>query len=195
MIAAVENYCYKILTTTKCNQLAFHNLEHTLEVVENIQIIGENLGLSEDELEPIKIAGWFHDVGFCERYIGHEDVSINMAKIFLLKEKYNFDKIDVVVSCISATKMPQVPTNKYAEVISDADIFHLGTDTFFYRKLLLRREWEIELNKTSTDLEWHLLNLDFLRRHKYFTSYGKSELMAGQYKNEERVKNLIKLYS
>jgi len=195
MISLAEKYCLKILTTTRCSQLPFHNIKHTMEVVANIQVIGENLKMSKAELEPIKIAGWFHDVGFCETYKGHEDVSIIMAREFLLKHCYDFDLTEMVVSCILATKMPQNPTNKYAEIISDADIFHIGTDAFFYRKLLLRREWELEFNKTSTDLEWHLLNLKFLQGHKFFTSYGKSILMQGQNKNEERVKNLISLYS
>lgn len=194
MISKVEKYCLKILTTTKCSQLPFHNNQHTIEVVENIQVIGENLNLSKSELEPIKIAGWFHDVGFCEKYNGHEDVSVIMAKEFLIKHGYDFDLIQMVVSCILATKMPQKPTNKFAEIVSDADMFHIGTDVFFYRKLLLRREWELEFNKISTDLEWHILNLKFLQGHKFFTSYGKSILMQGQNKNEERVKNLISLY-
>lgn len=194
MIPLVEKYCRSILTTTKCNQLPFHNLEHTLEVVNNIMTIGENSNLTKKELEPIIIAGWFHDVGFCDTYLGHEDVSIKMAKRFLNKENYEPDLMDMVISCIRATKIPQSPEHKCAEIISDADIFHIGTDAFFYRKLLLRREWEIELSQVSTDIEWHQLNLSFLQSHEFFTPYGKSILMKGQRKNEERVKNLISLY-
>ena len=160
----------------------------------NVETIGKNTGLTKTELEPIKMAAWFHDIGFCELYLGHENVSIKIAQNFLIENEYSEEQIEIVTECIKATKMPQSPQNKYAEILSDADIFHISNDTFFYRKLLLRREWEIEFNKYSTDYEWHQLNLEFLDKHKFFTEYGKSELMRGQLKNEERVKNLIKLY-
>lgn len=194
MLNLVKNYCEKILTTTKCKELSFHNIEHTREVVENVLLIGKHLDIPEEELEIIKIAAWFHDTGFCETYKGHEEVSIRLAKDFLVKENYANEKIEKVVTYILATKMPQNPLNKYAEVLSDADIFHVSTCSFFYRKLLLRREWEMQLSKFSSDKEWHLLNLEFLQKHQFFTSYGKDVLMKGQLENEEKVRNLIKLY-
>lgn len=194
MLLSVEKYCQTILTTTKCHQLPFHNLEHTLEVVKNIQTIGTYANLTQEELEPVVIAGWFHDLGFCEVYQGHEEVSIQLARAFLTEKGYEPALIEIVTSCIAATKIPQNPKHTSAEIIVDADIFHIGTDAFFYRKLLLRREWETVLNQTYTDLEWHTLNLKFLQEHNFFTPYGKTVLLEGCKRNEERVNNLIALY-
>ena len=194
MVKKVKKYCETILKTTKCNQLPFHNLAHTQQVVRNVRTISKRLDLAKEEVEPILIAAWFHDTGFCEAYQGHEEVSIQLAKAFLTENSYAAKNIDTVVTCIMATKIPQNPLTKYAEILSDADIFHISTPEFFYRKLLLRREWELVLNKFSTDLEWHLLNLDFLHNHQFFTTYGKKVLMKGQDINEAKVKNLIQLY-
>lgn len=190
----VKHHCEDILLNTKCATYPFHNIVHTQEVAKQAKWIGQNMSLSPDELEPIIIAAWFHDTGFFEKYKGHEDVSIRIAKDFLQKQNYQKEKIEIVISCIEGTKIPQNPQNKYAEILSDADIYHISQDAFFYRKLLLRREWELVFNKHSSDLEWHQLNLEFLQGHKFFTSYGKSVLMDGQKRNEERVKNLICLY-
>jgi hypothetical protein len=49
------------------------------------------------------------------------------------------DKIDTILSCIEAIKMPQHPSNEYTEALCDADVFHIGTPDLFYKKLLLRR--------------------------------------------------------
>ena len=97
------------------------------------------------------------------------------------------------VACIAATKLPQNPTISIAEVLCDADLFHVSTLNFFYRKLLLRKEWKTELGKSFTDLEWHHVNHDFLRNHQYFTEYGKKVLAKGQHENILKVENLIKM--
>lgn len=195
ILEKVKAHCEHILTTTKCKELPFHNVEHTRQVVQNATTITQQLGLSDEKIEPVLIAAWFHDTGFCDAYEGHEDVSIGLAESFLKKHGYPAEKVEIVISCIEATKMPQDPSNEFAEVLSDADIFHISTPDFFYRKLLLRREWELELGKKSTDLEWHELNLDFLQNHQFFTEYGKKVLMEGQEENEAKVMNLIGLYN
>ncbi len=75
MINRVHDYCTNILLTSKCANLAFHNVEHTKEVVNNVNVISDYIGLTVKEKEPIVIAAWFHDTGHSERYQGHEDVS------------------------------------------------------------------------------------------------------------------------
>lgn len=190
----IEKYCTGILESTKCAKLPFHNINHTREVVNNVGLIANNSALTRKETDLVKIAAWFHDLGFCNLYQGHENVSIKMAHDFLIKNQYSDKDFNIVKSCIEATKMPQKPLNKYAEILSDADLFHVSDDTFFYRKLLLRREWELEFNKFSTDLEWHVLNLEFLKSHSFYTNYGKLVLMKGQVENEKKVLSLIAFY-
>ena len=193
IINEVSTYCKEILISGKCASLPFHNLTHTMEVVDAVKKISEKEGISADEREILVIAAWFHDNGFIQKYAGHEEVSMSFAKEFLETKEYSKDGIDQVTKCIAATKVPQNPTIPLAELLCDADLFHVSTPNFFYRKLLLRKEWEMELGNTFTDLEWHHLNLDFLQNHKYLTRYGKEVLSKGQDKNIEKVENLIKI--
>lgn len=127
MIKQVESYCTEILVNTKCANLPFHNLEHTKEVVSNVGFIAKFLKFSMQEIEPIIIAAWFHDIGHFEVYQGHEEVSKRLAKEFLEKEEYPKEKIDIVLSCIEATKMPKTCTDVYSAVLCDADVFRTGT--------------------------------------------------------------------
>ncbi len=194
MLKRVEKYCRNILVGHNCSQLPFHDIIHTEEVVKQAELIGQQIGLSPQEMEPLLIAAWFHDVGMNEVYKGHEAISIHHYTNFLRELSYPEEELSKAIQCIEATQLPQSPKSELAKVLSDADIFHISQDTFFYRKLLLRREWEIVLDRFSTDLEWHQLNLEFLQQHQFFTSYGKEVLMKGQLRNEERVKKLIQLY-
>lgn len=190
----VAAFCLQILIKSPCNRYPFHNVTHTEEVVSQVTTICNHLGISEEEEELIEIAAWFHDTGFSETYAGHEAISIKIATSFLEQNNYPKEKIHLIHDCIAATKMPQKPTNQYAQILCDADVLHISQPQFFYRKLLLRREWELVLNQHYTDIEWHRLNLQFLHNHEFFTSYGKTILQKGKNLNEEKVKNILKWY-
>lgn len=181
-----KKYCLEILTKSQCNQFPFHNVEHTKEVIQQANIIGKHLEISKEEEEIVEIAAWFHDTGFREKYNGHESISKAVAKQFLEEQNYPLELIEQVLLCIEATKMPQNPTTPLAEILCDADIYHISQPNFFYRKLLLRREWELVLNKYYKDVEWHRLNLQFIHVHKFFTTYGKEVLQKGKAVNEKK---------
>ncbi|MFT5998260.1 MAG: hypothetical protein ACI81P_000713 [Neolewinella sp.] len=193
MLVNVSEYCTALLQEY-CARYPFHNLTHTKEVVENVQIIGQQLGITPAELEPVIIAAWFHDTGFKEAYDGHEAVSIRLATDFLRSKGYPEKELVIVINCIESTRMPQQPSGKLAEIIADADIFHISNQHFFYRKLLLRREWEIVYDKYYSDYEWHVLNLQFLLGHQFFTACGKQLLMDGQHMNERKMRQLISYF-
>ena len=194
IIKKTKEYCTKILASSNCEKLPFHNLMHTQEVVEHAALIAKEIGLDSDQTEPIIIAAWFHDTGHSRTYFGHEEVSKELANEYLTSEGYDTKKIEMVLSCIDATKMPQRPSNVYAEVLCDADLFHIGTELFFCKKLLLRREWELEKIKTYSDWEWHKTTLAFLKKHKFKTSYGQTILENTKLKNIEKVKNILRYY-
>lgn len=191
----VIEYCRNILVTSKVNKLPFHNLTHTQEVVTGVNIITEKEGITGNDCEIILIAAWFHDTGFTLKYHDHEEASISFAKEFLQIKGYPIVSIKQVIECIKATKMPQHPTTPLAEVLCDADLFHASTPNFFYRNLLLRKEWEIENGCIYSDIEWHKLNFEFLQNHQYFTKYGRDVLVTGQSSNIHKMQNLINIYN
>ena len=189
IIQEVRNYCTNILENSTCKKLPYHNFLHTSKVVENVDKIIQYQHVSDAEL--IIISAWFHDVGFCETYFGHEDESIRLAHKYLQGLNYNPDKITAILNCIEATKMPQNPTTILEEILCDSDLYHLGNNNYFHHNQLLRTEWIIECNKTFSDLEWYRLNKDFLDTHKYFTHYGQQKLEKGKQINIQKLNNKI----
>jgi hypothetical protein len=114
-----------------------------------------------------------------------------LAKEFLENEGYPDIILSTVLSCIEATRIPQNCPDSYAAVLCDADIFHLGTTDFFFKKLLLRREWDLQGIMRVEDIEWHKLNRNFLYNHHFKTKYGKEVLEPGKRENVKKVKYIL----
>lgn len=175
-----SDYVFELMKSKLPGIFVYHNFKHTEDVVEAIKKIGSKSGLSEEELEITTIAGWFHDTGFTQTCSNHEDASIEIARQFLQQHNYSEEKTEKVIACINSTRYPPAPTNLMEEVISDADLYHLGNKDYADKSDLLRVEWEKTNNKQYTELEWLKINIDFLTSHKYFTKYARKSLDEGK---------------
>jgi HD superfamily phosphodiesterase len=182
-----EKYVTKILTEDLPEGCVYHNLGHTEDVVETAREIGENSGLSKDEMEILMIAAWFHDSGLIRNYKNHEQISAEIAREFLTGINYPPDKIEKVVKLILATKLPQKPENVLEEIIGDADLSHIGKKGFNTRSQLLRTEWENMLGQKATDFEWLKNNIEFIAGNKFHTSFAKENF------EKQKSENLAKL--
>ena len=182
----VARFATKLLKTALPSHLLFHNYQHTWEVVQAAHEIGKNSGLEEDKLEILMIAAWFHDIGHTVQYKGHEEASKKIAKEYLQKINYPASKIQQVLDCIDATQMPQNPRDIMEKVMCDADLYHFTLPTYSDKKELLRKEWELVFNKIYSDKAWNEMNLDFLKMHRYCSSYGETVLSSRKAKNIHR---------
>lgn len=192
LVVAVEAFCTHILQEVLPANMVYHNYKHTRNVIKGVRKIGTDAGLSADELEILIIAAWFHDVGFRETYVGHEDASKEIAKKFLEEQGGEEKKITSILACIDTTKRTSEPQNLMEEVIRDADLIHLSKGSYFKKFLALRTEWELYLNKVYTDIDWYEDSIAFLRGHSYFTPYGKEVLEANKQKNIQKMDRMLK---
>lgn len=179
----VSAFVYQFLKSELPDNLYFHNISHTLEVVRAVTEIGVNEGLSVGDLEPVKIAAWFHDSGYHSKYLGHEDESIRIAGEFLKNNLYPSDKTEIVISCIQATRYPQAPLSLQEEILCDADLYHFSRPDYGEHEQNLRKEWGAYFNKFYTDEEWAKDNCQLLLSHRYFTRYGKRVLQVRKEQN------------
>lgn len=155
----------------------YHNLEHTTDVVTASETIMQEYELDDDEQFTLLIAAWFHDTGYSQGMpLGHEEKSTEIAEEFLTQQRVDSNIIEAVKSCIMATKMPQTPTNEIERIICDADLFHLGSNSYKDKYDLLRKEINNLSETKIKKKEWRKTNVEFLRRHRYFTPYGQRVL-------------------
>ena len=172
--------------------LQFHNYEHTVGVVEGVLKIGEGEGVSEEDLFVLELAAWFHDTGYSSsKCSGHEKESVETAEK-LLAGKVSEDVLERVKGCIWATQLFQSPKTKLEEIISDADLSHLGKDKFYETAEALRKEKADCPNEVKySKKQWLVMNLQFLSEHKYHTDYAKKLYQAEKEKRVIEIKEKV----
>jgi len=173
------------------DKYAYHNLDHTRQVVGAAEEIGIKTGLTEDQLETVIIAAWIHDTGFVMGCESHEHNSALTAEKLLKDWGASESKIKAVNKAIEATVMPQNPSDIIGQVLCDADLSHLANGNLMEVSNKLRQEMAISKNKEFTDEEWYRYNIDFLESHRYFTPYGKEVLEEKKQKNIRKLKKKL----
>lgn len=176
LVEAVSNYVKLFLSENLSDQLTFHNIKHTYDVVDAVGEIGLQTHLSDYEMRIVQVAAWFHDCGYVTCYKGHEEESKRIAKTFLQNFGCENSFVNQVLQCIDSTKYPQHPTFLTDQVMCDADMFHLTKTNYCQYEKALRLEFEKYLGLIFTDEEWKMKNNDFFSNHQYFTPYGQNIL-------------------
>lgn len=187
LIEKVKEYVLNLLQTKISSNNVYHDVDHTRNVAETAEIIGRASNISDEDLEIVILAAWFHDLGYIEKVEGHEELSAKYAEEFLRKENYPQSKIDKVKSCILATKVPQNPKSLLEEILCDADLSHLGKKTFKHRNDLFREEFEYYFGRQLSEAEWLKKSIEFLNSHKFFTEFARREY------DEQKKRNISKL--
>lgn len=166
--------------------LTYHCIDHTLDVIESSERLAGLENINGHELNLIRTAALFHDIGFLETYIGHEDISMRMAAEILPGYEYSSEDIEKIQGMINSTKIPQTPTTKLEEIIADADLDYLGRDDLFLIGQRLQYEWKKQ-GIIETLKEWHEKQLRFLKAHHYFTDSAK---LLREEKKQENIDEL-----
>lgn len=175
-------------------ELLYHNLFHIEQVVDYVDEIAPNEGLSEEEHELVSVAAWFHDIGICTDFENHEKLSAEMATKFLNAEGVSQKKIAQVQTAIMATKISNLPHTKLEFVLRDADSLHLGKLDFFVRMMALREEMRLRLAAEVSEQEILKASILFYRGHRYYTHYAKTRYGALKSVNLNRLEGMYHQY-
>ncbi len=178
LLLDVEAYVTNFISEQVPKEYAYHDIQHTLDVVASVKEIGQTFELGDNELEILIIAAWFHDTGYDKGAIDHEERSAKYAEDYLAKYNYSADNFKMIKGCIMATKMPHTPETLLQRIICDADLSHLGQNVYWDRCSRLRQEMTLTKNSIMSELEWVDFELKFINQHKYQTTvaqqlYGK----------------------
>jgi putative nucleotidyltransferase with HDIG domain len=154
----------------------FHSIDHMKEVLKYVEIIGGYYGFKEDDMNLLRVSAIFHDIGYLNAYIGHEEESVNIAKKFLVQNNISESQIQIIANAILATKVPQTPADIYSKILCDADLINLTYDNYFESAELLRQEWLKTGFAKMSEKEFHENSVRFFNMHNYHTEYGKKVL-------------------
>ncbi len=176
-----ENFARKVLSDYS-EDFQYHDLNHTINVVSAAKRIASESGVHGEDLENLVVAAWFHDLGYQEDGKNHEEESVRILHEKLKEWKISEARAREIERLIYATRMPHKPNDLLTRIICDADLSHLGQPDFQRQSEKLRKEINCVFCKDIQPAEWIRMNLEFLRKHNYFTEYGKRVL--GPLKNK-----------
>ncbi len=195
LIEQAQDFVYKLLKDKLSDSFIYHNLNHTSDVVEAVKILSAQENLTEEELEILVVAAWFHDTGYIYGVENHEENSVKIVADYLEKHGKASDYIAQVNALIRATKYHHIPQTISEKIIKDADFYHFTKENYCDSCECLRLEWKIVKQKQTSDLEWAQENLKMLTEcHQYYTDYAKANWQPLKDKNvvliQEKIKKL-----
>jgi len=191
ILEKAERAAFDVLITLP-ESMVYHNLSHTKEVVKAARKIGSYANLTEEEMEILLLAAWFHDTGFKYDYDLHEERSVEIAEKFLAENNYPNSRAEKVISTIRSTRIDQKPATLIERVLHDADFMHLSKKSYFDKLMLLKNELERARGEKLIDFEWFQENLKFLKSHEFYTEYGKTVLEPKVEKNINTQAKMLK---
>ena len=157
----------------------YHNYQHTAFVQQQALEIGDREGCSDEEMDLLNTAALWHDTGYLTGYTHHEEEGCLLAREHLPRYGYSAAAIDQICGMIMATRLPQSPHTKLEEIIADADLAYLGTDSAAEQAYNLLKELQ-HFHPSLTPAKWNKTQLVFLRTHQYFTSFCRQYKEPGK---------------
>lgn len=171
-----NDWAFNTLCTKWNTRYAYHNLSHTLLVVQAVDIIGRYENCTIKELQLLQVAGWWHDMGFLVHPDKHEQTGCIMVKEKFPGWGFTNEEIELICKMIMATQLPQTPHSLLEKIICDADLFYLGTNLANEFSDKLAQEW-FTLGVIQSQEQFISKQNTFIASHTYFTNYGK-EILA-----------------
>jgi class 3 adenylate cyclase len=170
--------------------LYYHNVKHTIDVINQVELIGYGEGVDDEAILLLKTAALFHDAGHIIAYDNHEYYGTQLAKEYLPKFKYNQKQIDRICDLIMSTKIPPEPSNLLEKIMCDADLDYLGRSDFIPVSNTLYNELKAQ-DKIGDINEWNKIQLRFISHHQYFTQTALNLREVNKQRQIERIKSLI----
>ncbi|WP_298555535.1 Pycsar system effector family protein [uncultured Algibacter sp.] len=175
LIEATEKFVINLLNDKLDTSFTYHNITHTQRVAEDAKALAELLNIDETQKNLLLIAAWLHDTGYTKGIKHHEDESVKIGTAFLKEQKCPANDIKIICDLILATKMEAIPNNTLEKIIRDADCSHIGSKNYLEISELLRKEWELQCNKTYSEIDWLDENINFLStKHRFHTPEAAS---------------------
>ncbi|MEM1325475.1 MAG: Pycsar system effector family protein [Bacteroidota bacterium] len=189
IISDTEDYIEKHFREQVSSDYVYHNMQHVQNVVEATRRIAQYYPLTEEELEILEIAAWFHDSGFHEGSEGHEERSVALAETFLSAKDYATERIARIQAAILDTKHGAQPESLINQILRDADLSHLGSVAYWENCGKVRQELAITQGRIMSEKEWIDFELAFMEQQAYITDVAKD---LYQERKEKHIRQLKK---
>jgi class 3 adenylate cyclase len=190
----IQEVVLDLLERNLPEHLYYHNVKHTIDVVTEVELIGWAEGVSEEEILILKLAALFHDAGHIISYENHELHGSILARKMLVKYDYPEEILSKICDLIMATQFPPEPQSLLEKIMCDSDLDYLGRTDFIPVSNMLYEELKIREMVGSFN-EWNLKQLEFIKKHQYYTNTAQNLREVNKNKQIERLERLLAIES
>jgi exopolyphosphatase/pppGpp-phosphohydrolase len=170
--------------------LYYHDYTHTIDVVNQVELIVYGEGVSDHQILLLKTAALFHDTGHTIESKGHEAHGCIIAREWLTAYNYSIEQIDEICSIIMATEMPPAPRDLLQRIMCDSDLDYLGRTDFLPTSNKLFKELKA-MGIMSDSNVWNTLQIQFLSAHSFYTETSSRLREVNKQAQIDRIKKLI----
>jgi uncharacterized protein len=175
---AARSYALNRLRNELPATLLYHDFRHTAEdVLPAAERLAALNAVDGEDLQLLKVAAAYHDVGYIEAYWQHELASLRVAAQTLPDFGLAPAQINRVLGMIVATRLPQSPRDLLEQIMADADLDSLGREDYFEMSERLRQELELRGQPRPLH-QWQEAQIAFLKGHTYFTEAARQSRQA-----------------
>lgn len=192
LIELSEIYVKQLFERNNCEKLIYHNINHTINVVERCNEIAGCYNITDNSLLVLNIAAWFHGTGRIFSNGQKEDVekSTEIMKEFMLKNNAPQELISEISKCILATNPPSNPANLEQQILCDAETYNFGSKKFKAIKKQIHAEYNL-LEEETDNQKWNEIILDKLINHSFYTQYCRDILTKSKKENILKLRNKL----
>lgn len=156
----------------------FHNSRHAEDVHAAVCEIAGRYGFPKELVLQLECAALLHDIGFSAGPDGHEKRSADEGALILRTEGFDEKFQAKVGQLILSTEVARPPEDLTAEIMRDADVYHIGTPAGKEKSLQLKHELEA-IGRPIPLSVWYADEIRFLRAHHFFLPWLE-ELRRGE---------------
>lgn len=161
-------FVLQLMKTNLSEKCTYHSLKHTHRVMSAAENLAISEGVSPRSVELLRLAAAWHDCGYLDGPMFHEEKSCELVQKYLPDFGFGKSIIDEICTIIMATKIPTNPTDLLQKIICDADLHYLGTGE--YEQIAEQLYQEFNAFGILKDAEnWVALQISFLESHRFYT--------------------------
>ena len=163
----------------------YHDLSHTVRVVNASMEIAEHSAVDDYERDLLRLAAWYHDIGYAISLSNHE--MTGAAVLCSILSNYNIEErtILLISDLILSTRINQTPVNELEKILCDADNVHLSYNDYSRFSDSLKKELSLLGNSQPSNEDWNEANIHYFENHQYYTDYARLYFGKGKMRNFE----------
>jgi predicted metal-dependent HD superfamily phosphohydrolase len=151
----------------------YHDSRHTEDVIRQCQEIAYREGVTSEEIDLLKLAALYHDLGFLVQRANHEAAGVEIFLSEAADSEISTEDKEHIARLIMVTKIPQQPKTMLESIICDADLDYLGREDFPAIAEFLYLELK-SCGEMSDRFTWDNLQVKFLEAHKFHTTSNQA---------------------